>query len=171
MKFVSWERHGLALAVAAILVRERDRLVVAVRDGLVEERGAVDVAAEVFEDDRGPLHDGLGEDHPALVGDGRQRDTCAASQLQKPPPKAGGWFERTLPSFSAQASRFDDSNQPTIPLPAARSGPQATRVRLRRGADGRSPAGGGHPYRWPRKDRLVFERWKQETHWGKLFSA
>ncbi len=24
-------------------------------------------------------------------------------------------------------------------------------------------------YRWPLKDRKVFERWKQETHWGELF--
>lgn len=26
-------------------------------------------------------------------------------------------------------------------------------------------------YRWPRKDRLTFEKWKEETHWGKLFAA
>ncbi len=26
-------------------------------------------------------------------------------------------------------------------------------------------------YRWPRKDRLTFEKWKAETHWGKLFEA
>lgn len=26
-------------------------------------------------------------------------------------------------------------------------------------------------YRWPRKDRKVFEDWKQQTHWGKLFAA
>jgi len=25
-------------------------------------------------------------------------------------------------------------------------------------------------YRWPLKDRKVFERWKGETHWGQLFS-
>ena len=25
-------------------------------------------------------------------------------------------------------------------------------------------------YRWPYKDKAVFERWKQETHWGKLFT-
>jgi uncharacterized protein (DUF362 family) len=24
-------------------------------------------------------------------------------------------------------------------------------------------------YRWPLKDRKVFERWKKETHWGRLF--
>jgi uncharacterized protein (DUF362 family) len=24
-------------------------------------------------------------------------------------------------------------------------------------------------YRWPLKDRKVFERWRRETHWGKLF--
>ncbi len=26
-------------------------------------------------------------------------------------------------------------------------------------------------YRWPRKDRLTFEKWKEETHWGQLFAA
>ncbi len=26
-------------------------------------------------------------------------------------------------------------------------------------------------YRWPRKDRQVFEDWKRDTHWGKLFAA
>jgi uncharacterized protein (DUF362 family) len=26
-------------------------------------------------------------------------------------------------------------------------------------------------YRWPRKDRAVFEEWKATTHWGKLFTA
>ncbi len=26
-------------------------------------------------------------------------------------------------------------------------------------------------YRWPRKDRAVFEDWKANTHWGKLFTA
>ena len=26
-------------------------------------------------------------------------------------------------------------------------------------------------YRWPRKDKLTFESWKSETHWGKLFEA
>jgi uncharacterized protein (DUF362 family) len=26
-------------------------------------------------------------------------------------------------------------------------------------------------YRWPKKDRLVFEDWKRTTHWGKLFEA
>jgi uncharacterized protein (DUF362 family) len=26
-------------------------------------------------------------------------------------------------------------------------------------------------YRWPRKDRQVFEDWKASTHWGKLFEA
>lgn len=26
-------------------------------------------------------------------------------------------------------------------------------------------------YRWPYKDKAVFERWKSETHWGQLFSA
>jgi len=26
-------------------------------------------------------------------------------------------------------------------------------------------------YRWPKKDRLVFEDWKKTTHWGKLFDA
>ncbi|MDX2051519.1 MAG: DUF362 domain-containing protein [Polyangiaceae bacterium] len=26
-------------------------------------------------------------------------------------------------------------------------------------------------YRWPRKDRLTFEKWCEETHWGKLFTA
>ncbi len=26
-------------------------------------------------------------------------------------------------------------------------------------------------YRWPRKDKLTFETWKAETHWGKLFDA
>jgi uncharacterized protein (DUF362 family) len=26
-------------------------------------------------------------------------------------------------------------------------------------------------YRWPRKDRAVFEQWKADTHWGKLFAA
>ncbi|MEN9577136.1 MAG: hypothetical protein RJA70_145 [Pseudomonadota bacterium] len=26
-------------------------------------------------------------------------------------------------------------------------------------------------YRWPLKDKLVFEKWKEETHWGKLFAA
>ncbi len=26
-------------------------------------------------------------------------------------------------------------------------------------------------YRWPRKDRLTFEKWQRETHWGKLFDA
>jgi hypothetical protein len=25
-------------------------------------------------------------------------------------------------------------------------------------------------YRWPYKDKLVFERWKAETHWGRLFA-
>ncbi len=25
-------------------------------------------------------------------------------------------------------------------------------------------------YRWPYKDKAVFERWKAETHWGKLFT-
>ncbi len=25
-------------------------------------------------------------------------------------------------------------------------------------------------YRWPLKDRKVFERWRRETHWGRLFS-
>ncbi len=24
-------------------------------------------------------------------------------------------------------------------------------------------------YRWPLKDRKIFERWRQETHWGRLF--
>jgi uncharacterized protein (DUF362 family) len=26
-------------------------------------------------------------------------------------------------------------------------------------------------YRWPRKDQQVFEDWKQNTHWGRLFDA
>jgi uncharacterized protein (DUF362 family) len=26
-------------------------------------------------------------------------------------------------------------------------------------------------YRWPRKDRLTFEEWKKNTHWGRLFEA
>jgi hypothetical protein len=26
-------------------------------------------------------------------------------------------------------------------------------------------------YRWPRKDRQVFEDWKRSTEWGKLFDA
>jgi uncharacterized protein (DUF362 family) len=26
-------------------------------------------------------------------------------------------------------------------------------------------------YRWPKKDKTVFENWKIETHWGKLFEA
>src|SRR5204863_3153132 len=26
-------------------------------------------------------------------------------------------------------------------------------------------------YRWPKKDRLVFEEWKQNTQWGQLFGA
>lgn len=26
-------------------------------------------------------------------------------------------------------------------------------------------------YRWPRKDRLTFESWKRDTHWGQLFEA
>jgi uncharacterized protein (DUF362 family) len=26
-------------------------------------------------------------------------------------------------------------------------------------------------YRWPRKDRQVFEKWQRETEWGKLFQA
>jgi uncharacterized protein (DUF362 family) len=26
-------------------------------------------------------------------------------------------------------------------------------------------------YRWPKKDQAVFETWKRETHWGKLFDA
>ncbi len=26
-------------------------------------------------------------------------------------------------------------------------------------------------YRWPRKDRQTFEKWKEETHWGRLFAA
>lgn len=26
-------------------------------------------------------------------------------------------------------------------------------------------------YRWPRKDRQTFERWKEDTHWGRLFAA
>jgi uncharacterized protein (DUF362 family) len=26
-------------------------------------------------------------------------------------------------------------------------------------------------YRWPRKDRDIFEQWKTETHWGELFSS
>jgi uncharacterized protein (DUF362 family) len=26
-------------------------------------------------------------------------------------------------------------------------------------------------YRWPRKDRLVFEDWQKNTHWGRLFKA
>lgn len=26
-------------------------------------------------------------------------------------------------------------------------------------------------YRWPRKDRLTFESWKKNTHWGQLFEA
>jgi len=24
-------------------------------------------------------------------------------------------------------------------------------------------------YRWPLKDRKVFEKWKRDTHWGQLF--
>jgi hypothetical protein len=24
-------------------------------------------------------------------------------------------------------------------------------------------------YRWPLKDRKVFEKWRKETHWGELF--
>jgi hypothetical protein len=26
-------------------------------------------------------------------------------------------------------------------------------------------------YRWPRKDRQVFEEWKRNTEWGQLFDA
>jgi uncharacterized protein (DUF362 family) len=26
-------------------------------------------------------------------------------------------------------------------------------------------------YRWPRKDRLTFENWQAQTHWGQLFAA
>jgi hypothetical protein len=26
-------------------------------------------------------------------------------------------------------------------------------------------------YRWPRKDRQVFEDWRNDTHWGRLFAA
>lgn len=26
-------------------------------------------------------------------------------------------------------------------------------------------------YRWPRKDKITFETWKAETHWGQLFDA
>jgi hypothetical protein len=26
-------------------------------------------------------------------------------------------------------------------------------------------------YRWPKKDREVFEQWKRDTHWGGLFEA
>ena len=26
-------------------------------------------------------------------------------------------------------------------------------------------------YRWPRKDKQVFEKWCAETHWGQLFEA
>jgi hypothetical protein len=26
-------------------------------------------------------------------------------------------------------------------------------------------------YRWPRKDKKVFEDWKRDTEWGKLFEA
>ena len=26
-------------------------------------------------------------------------------------------------------------------------------------------------YRWPRKDRQVFETWQRETEWGKLFAG
>ena len=26
-------------------------------------------------------------------------------------------------------------------------------------------------YRWPLKDRKVFESWREETHWGRLFAA
>ena len=26
-------------------------------------------------------------------------------------------------------------------------------------------------YRWPFKDKPTFERWKRDTHWGRLFEA
>jgi hypothetical protein len=64
---VCTDRHGLALAIAAIAIAEGDAVLARRHDRLVRGRGAVHIAAEVLEDPVGAVHDGLGEHDPFLL--------------------------------------------------------------------------------------------------------
>jgi hypothetical protein len=74
-ELVRGKGHGLLPLIPAVSVAEGHRAIVAGRDGLVRERGLVDVAPEVLEDLLRALDDGFGEDDPGLApGDIRERD-------------------------------------------------------------------------------------------------
>jgi hypothetical protein len=65
-EFVRGQPHRFATTVGAVTIREGDGAVIAGGDGLVTERGAMDVAAKVIEDGA-RASDRLGEHDPALA--------------------------------------------------------------------------------------------------------
>ena len=92
-ELVRGEGHGLAPLISVVSVAEGHRAIVGGDDGLVRDRGLVDVAPEVLEDLVRALDDGFGEDDPALApGDVRERDArqSAPREAEEAPAKELG---------------------------------------------------------------------------------